>query len=275
MADAARMEAPSTATMGVDEILLEFTYADWLPEEALREATKQKARLTSTFIEKIEAYLDLEGDERAEPNPLFFIFHLLGEWRETSAYRPLARLLRCPTANVDTVLGDAVTITSHRVMAAVFDGDPKPLYDIILDPEADEYIRSRMCETLAMLVNNGSLEREVVSQFLRDGFMNLRPHARCYVWQGWQSAILLLGMHELASLVRKAYQRGLIDPDWILPDEFEADLQRRVDQDQTCAGDEYNLFGNTIEELSTWHWSVLRLTRLVKHSDFPFDSSML
>ncbi len=119
--------------------------------------------------------------------------------------------------------------------------------------EVDEYIRSRMCETLAMLVHNGSLEREVVGQFLRDGFMNLRPHARCFVWQGWQSAIILLGMHELASLVHKAYQRGLIDPDWILPDEFEADLQRQADQGQTRVSDEYSLFGDTIEELSTWH----------------------
>jgi hypothetical protein len=115
MADAARMEAPFTATMGVDEILLEFTYADWLPEEALRAATKQKARLTSTFIDEIAAYLVLEGDECAEPNPLFLIFHWLGEWGETSAYRPLARLLRCPMVDVVTVLGDAVTITPPKI----------------------------------------------------------------------------------------------------------------------------------------------------------------
>ena len=254
MADAARMEAPFTETMSVDEILLEFTYADWLPEEALRAATKQKTRLTPIFINEIEAYLALKGDERFEANPLFFIFHLFGEWRETSAYRPLARLLRCPTVDVDTVLGDAVTITSHRVMAAVFDGDPEPLYDIILDPEADESIRSRMCETLAMLVHHGSLEREAAAQFLRDAFMNLRPHARCFVWHGWQNAIVLLGLYELSSLVRKAYQRGLIDPGWTLPDEFEADLKRHADQGQARAGDEYCLFGDTVEELSTWHW---------------------
>jgi hypothetical protein len=36
--------------------------------------------------------------------------------------------------------------TTHRVMAAVFDGDPQPIYDIILDPAADEFVRSRMCE---------------------------------------------------------------------------------------------------------------------------------
>jgi hypothetical protein len=41
-------------------------------------------------------------------------------------------------------------IVSRRAMAAVFDGAPEPLYDIILDPNADEFIRAGMCEALAM-----------------------------------------------------------------------------------------------------------------------------
>jgi L-asparaginase II len=48
------------------------------------------------------------------------------------------------------ILGDAITATTHRVMAAVFDGDPQPLYEIILDRNAEEFVRSRMCEALAM-----------------------------------------------------------------------------------------------------------------------------
>ena len=62
-----------------------------------------------------------------------------------------------------------------------------------------------------------------------------------------------MGMYELSSLVRKAYQRSLIDPGWTLPDEFEADLRRHADQSQAPTSDEYSLFGNMTEELSTWH----------------------
>ncbi len=114
---------------------------------------------------------------------------------------------------------------------------------------------SPSARTNTFIVHRGCLEREAVAQFLRDAFMNLRPHARCFVWQGWQNAIVLLGMYELSSLVRKAYQRCLIDPGWTLPDEFEADLKRHIDQEQAGIDDEYSLFGDTIEELSTWHWS--------------------
>jgi len=84
-------------------------------------------------------------------------------------------------------------MTTHRVMAAVFDGDPHPIYNIILDENADEFVRSRMCETLAMLVLQGRLDRAEAASFLGDCWINLQPRDYCFVWHGWQSAIALLG----------------------------------------------------------------------------------
>ena len=60
-------------------------------------------------------------------------------------------------------------------MASVFDGDPEPLYDIILDPNADEFIRAGTCEALAMVTLRGELDRAVAGRFLRDAFMELQP----------------------------------------------------------------------------------------------------
>ncbi len=238
------------------EILDDLTFYEGLPKKALKAATARRDELLPHFLEEIEAFI--AGDEvtRLAPSPLFLAFHLLGEWRETSAYRPLARLLRCPPDAVDEFLGDCITETAHRVMAAVFDGDPQPLYDILLDPEAEEFVRSRMCETLAMLVYEDRLPRAETERFLRDGFMNLLPQAECYVWQGWQSAIALLGLTELKGLVEKAFDRGFIHPHWLTFGHFEKDLALGVAHpgEPRRPGDkEFTLFGNVIDELSTWH----------------------
>jgi hypothetical protein len=119
-----------------------------LPVEAIRSADAHRANMALLFVELIERYL-AGVTERSLGNALFFIFHMLGSWREKSAYRPLARLLRRPAKEIESISGDSVSTTSHRVMAAVFDGDPQPLYDVILDAQADQYVRSQMCETLA------------------------------------------------------------------------------------------------------------------------------
>jgi hypothetical protein len=208
------------------------------------------------FLDEIETYLALEPVARAKPTPLFFIFHLLGEWREKAAYRALARLLRLPRRDVDAIFGDGITTTSHRVMAAVFDGDPEPLYDIILDPDTGEFIRAGMCEALAMVTVRGELDRAATGRFLSDAFVEMRPQAECYVWVGWQSAIAMLGLSDLNLLVKKAFERGFIDSHVLGFEHFEQDLRRGIehpceprrpdDRDDT-------LFGDTVEELSGWY----------------------
>lgn len=240
--------------MEIDAIVRDLTDAKGLPKEALLAAAEQKTETTARFVQEIESYLSADG-QKPSTSPLTFMFHLLGDWRATSAYRPLAQLLRLPPDEIEAILGDAVTVTSHRVMAAVFDGDPGPLYEVILDDQADEFIRSRMCEVLAMLVLSGDLARDEAARFLRDGFTNLRPQAPCFVWDGWQNTIAMLGMNDLEYLVKKAFDQGFIDPLCTQYDDFEASLRRGIErpgEPRRPNDDEYCLFSNTIEELSWW-----------------------
>jgi hypothetical protein len=242
--------------MNAEAILREFTYAEGLPREALKAASAQRAEMRSLFLNEIETYLALEPATRAKPTPLFFIFHLLGEWQDKAAYRLLARLLRLPGPEIDRIFGDGITTTSHRVMAAVFDGDPQPLYDIILDPNAEEFIRAGMYKALAIVTLRGELDRAVAGRFLRDAFVEIRPQAECYVWVGWQSAIAALGMSDLKILVKRAFDRGLIDSDVLRFDYFEKDLRRGIEHPGEAGrpGDHrYALFGDTIDELSGWY----------------------
>ena len=242
--------------MEPEKILHELTYADGLPREALKAASAQRSEMVPLFVEEIETYLALDPAARAKPTPLFFIFHLLGEWREKAAYRPLARLLRLPRRDVDAIFGDGITTTSHRVMASVFDGDPEPLYDIILDPNAEQFIRAGMCEALAMVTVRGELDRAVAGRFLRDAFMELQPQRQNYVWVGWQSTIALLGMSDLQTLVKKAFARGFIDSHILGYDHFEQDLRRGMEHpDAPWRPDDHDCtrFGDTVEELSGWY----------------------
>jgi hypothetical protein len=243
------------AEMESSAILHELTHAEGLPREALKAAADRRSEIAPILIRELEAYLASPAADRKRPTPLFFSFHLFGDWKEKAAYRPLARLLRCPRNELDAQIGDGLVETAHRVMVAVFDGDPKPIFEIILDPEAEEFVRSRMCEALAMLVLRGEADRAAVTKFLRDCFMNVVPQSECYVWVGWQSAIAMLGLSELKLLVRKAFDRGLVDPQCLSFSDFEEDLQRGINQPGVPRfnDNQYAPFGNIIDELSTWY----------------------
>jgi hypothetical protein len=240
--------------MDAGELLAQLAFQKRLPIEAIRAASTDRARVAPILVHAIEQFLSPGGDRSAEDS-LFFIFHLLGDWHEKSAYRPLARLLRCPCDDLDEIFGGAITETTHRVMAAVFDGDPRPLYEVILDPDADEFVRSRMLEVIAMVTLRGEMPREEAVRFLQACYSELEPQDECWVWHGWQSAITLLGLAEIKPLVEQAFDRGFISRGWLGLKDFEEDLQKGIDDPAALLRQwdgEYSLFGDTIDELSTW-----------------------
>ena len=221
--------------------------------EAIRAAQADRETMIPAFLRTLDDFLELRGP--VHPNALFFIFHLLGEWREKSAYWPLAVFLRLPGEILDDILGDCIGETTNRVMAGVFDGDPEPLYGIIRDPEADEFVRAKMCQTIAMLTRSGELPRDATAAFLRDCFSRLEPKEDCFVWSGWIDAVAWLGLTELKPLVKEAFQRGSIDPMWLRFKDFEEDLQYSVDHpdaEPLNADGDITPFGDTVEEMSWW-----------------------
>ncbi len=239
--------------MDPTQILHELATAEDLPVEAIAAARENRAALAPAFVQEVERFV--AGERHGDTRALFFLFHLLGEWREKSAYRPLAALLRLPPDDVNDVLGDAITETSHRVVASVFEGDPAPLYAVISDPKADEFVRAAMCKALVIVTLRGELARDEAAAFLRACAGELRPKRECYVWEGWQCAIAMLGLVELVPLVRQAFERGFISDDWSNLADFEEDLERTVTgQPRTgwYCDNEFEPFGDTIEELS---WS--------------------
>ena len=238
------------------QVIEELGVPGRLPIEAIRAAQADRDTMVPLFLRTIDDFLELRGP--VDPNALFFIFHLLGEWREKSAYWSLAVLLRLPGDVLDTILGDCITETTHRVMAAVFDGDPDPLYQIVRDPEADEFVRAKMCQAIAILTRRGDLPRDAAAAFLRDCYSQLEPQKDCYVWGGWVDAVAWLGLTDLKPLVQQAFLRGSIDPGWLTFRDFEEDLQYTVDHpdDEPLHADgDLSLFGDTVAEMSGWAFS--------------------
>ncbi|MGP0088818.1 MAG: DUF1186 domain-containing protein [Xanthobacteraceae bacterium] len=238
--------------MNPEQILEQLSVRGRVPTEAIRAADADRAAVLPSFLQAIEQCCRGEAAP-ATKAAMLVVFHLLGEWRDTRAYRPLATLLRLPSDELEVLLGDAITETNVRVMAGVFDGDPTPLYDVILDPEADEFARSAMCEALALVTLRGALPREEAARFLLACNSDLKPRSECFVWQGWQGAIAMLGLVELKSLVENAFRRGTVSSTWLELRHFEADLAQTIRDPQSwLAQPRYAFLTDTIEELSRW-----------------------
>lgn len=239
----------------VAEIIDGLSGDNGLPRAALRSAVENWEQVLPVFLDMLKAYVDDPETNEAGADLLFFVVHLFGQMRETRAYPLLMRFAAMVPEHVERVIGDGITATFSRVGASVFDGNPQPMRDVILNEQADEFIRSGLLEALALVTRDGRADPKSTEVFLMQCYADLKPQHDCYVWVGWQSAISYLGSSNLADLVRRAFASGRIDPSIMSFRDFESDLAAtRLDHAGAGRGhNEIGYFGDVIAEFSHWH----------------------
>ena len=239
----------------VSDIVVGLNADRGLPRQALRSAVENWETALPFFLEMLECYVDDPDSNEAATEPLFFIVHLFGQMRETRAYPLLMRFAGMAPEHVESVLGDAITASFSRVAASVFDGDTQPMRDVILNEQADEFIRNGLLQALALVTRDGRADRKWAAEFLLQCASNLKPERDNFVWVGWQCAISYLALTDLADVVRQAFANGRISPGFMSVQDFESDLAATC-HDPAGAGKGHNeigYFDDVIAELSCWH----------------------
>ncbi|MGU3537836.1 DUF1186 domain-containing protein [Methylobacterium sp. A54F] len=203
--------------------------AEHLPRAALERAVADP----STIAEATLAVLDTAADDPdavsdADANLLFWGLHVLAAARDTRALPPVLRLLRQDPEALDGILGDAITATLHRVVAALYDGEVEPLFAVLLDSSADDEARNAVFAALTHLTHEGRIPREAVAALLvrfDDGRKAVEGGS---AWIGWEETIALLGLKDLAPRAEAARRDGRLTGEFSDPAWFRETLQRAV-----------------------------------------------
>lgn len=190
------------------DIHAELESARTPPVAAMRAAVGEAAAIAPDIIALVEMAAEGVYLLPSQDRLLFYGLPVLAAARHAALYQPLTRLLRRPETELDRLLGDAVTETVPRILVSVFDGDPDPLIAAIEDRGADGIVRWGMFDVLARLTFEGAIAREtafaVIERFDRERLADDGDAA----WEGWQNAVMLLGLDGLADRVRAAWEDG-------------------------------------------------------------------
>jgi Protein of unknown function (DUF1186) len=212
--------------MDSGQIIAEFKQAIEVPVEAVREAEQQREVLAPLLIDVLARAAKDPVEELVDQEGLIFLaFHLLGSWKETSAYSAVTDLLGSDVEKVEWLLGDAVTITAHRVVFNLFDGDLAPVKRLIENPDVDVYVRRRMFDLLGMLMLQGKLERVDLVDYLRELHGRLEGDPEGLVWAGWVELVAQTALRELSDLAEKSFQDRKIDLEFLDRSDFDRILK--------------------------------------------------
>lgn len=181
------------------------------PREALQTLIDQQEAATPLLLDYLETVAaDIQtAIDNEQTDLMLFALYLLGQFRETRAYRPLIRLLEQLDETNDRFLGDLVTEGLPRIMASVCDGDITPIQKLAEDPEADEFIRGAAFYSLGTLTFQNQLSETELNDYCRAMLMGGLQYSDedGYLPTALVSLCEMHGFADLLPVIREAYQR--------------------------------------------------------------------
>ncbi len=196
--------------LSIDAILDAFADAGHvLPRAALRQAADRWPEVGPHLLTLLEAAADGAEPSQRTDNILFYGIYLMAQMREPRAFQPLCRF-GAAGADIGDILGDGLTEHFSLILARTFSGDLAPLRALIEAADADEFVRDAGFGALSWLTATGRVDHEETAAYLRALFDTMQPKAGNMAWDGWQEAIALLGLEDLAPLVERAF-----DLEWV------------------------------------------------------------
>jgi hypothetical protein len=151
---------------------------------------------------------------------------LLAHFQEPAAHLPIIRAFTIPETELDELWGDMVTMTLPALLIQTCDNDLSVIRDLILNSETLEFVRGAAIEAISYAVAKELADRGEVIGFLSGLLTGVEAEEGSYFWSSVVSAIA--DMHPLEAMepITKAFENGLILPDYIEMQDVERELAR-------------------------------------------------
>jgi hypothetical protein len=214
----------------IDSCIEALAEGDMADAVALGACLVRPAEVAPAIIALMERAIGGEALSDGEVTILFRGLHILGAARHPDACATLLRMLALPEAQLEYLLGDAITETLPRIVAGAFDGDAEALLDAVADRGRDEYVRDALLGAATWLAWQGRIELGRLKGLLElFDEAPLAEDGEC-VWLAWTNAIALLGLSQLAPRVEQSLDRRMPENVMTLAD-FREDLAAALRDD--------------------------------------------
>lgn len=243
-------------------------YHDAAPAASLATVAADPARYAEPLLAELDRVVaDPSYASGDDPWMLhIYALFLLASWRDRRAFPALLRLARMSEDELDALLGDHMTETLPRALAACCDDDAA-LHALAFDEAASFWGRSAAFEALALRVLEGDGDREALIAWLdsngqalfaslpaSQGARSVEDEERAELLDTLAYTITRVGGGELSDKVFAWYDSGWLNPELADRAMLEEDLKKSFAdcQEELKANPTAGYPRNVVEEISIW-----------------------
>ncbi|WP_199619777.1 DUF1186 domain-containing protein [Paenibacillus alkalitolerans] len=183
-----------------------------------------------------------------------YAMYLLAQFRVKELFPRLIRIMSLPGDILHNIMEDTVTEGSGRMLASVFDGDVRPIRQLIRNPEIDEFVRGQGFHCLVTLVLNGVLDRDEVLSYFRSLFNEQLEDSSGIVKAHLAASCNDLYPEELFDEIVCMYDNGDVDEMMITLDDIEETLESSKETvlERNKQSKQFHLIEDAISEMEWW-----------------------
>jgi hypothetical protein len=243
--------------MKVSNILARLEYLDGtFPRLALEQAVVMKEAITPELLDIREYAIEYIDDVAYDECFMGHVYamYLLAQFQETRAYPLVVKFFSIPGEITLDVTGDLVTEDLHRILASVSGGDTSLIESLIVDTDANEYVRDAAMRALLVPVARGERAREEVMRTYQGLFRGGMEREPSVVWSGLVSCCCALYPEEVLDDIEQAFAEGLVDEGFI---DYEWVIETMARGKEAVLAElrgdaRYNIIDDTIREMEWW-----------------------
>lgn len=228
-----------------------YLFRGIIPIKAYEVLTKHQQEITPLLIQILKDVIqrhDRTGDYYvAHIHALF----LLSQFREKKTYPIVIALLNLPIKSIDRLLGDLLTEKIHKILANVYDGNPEPLFDLLLNHEADFVLRLVVGECLSTLIYQKMIDQQQVILRLQESVASGKMNEDRGFFTVLADITIECKFESLYDTVRAAFKAGMVFEDYVNIHDFERNILLPIDQ--LVQEDFFNPIVDAAQELAKWY----------------------
>lgn len=193
---------------------------DKLSDTYLREEVEQALEMREELTPHLLKILKEMGD-----NPLVWTIEmrnahvyaalLLSHFGEPAAHALLLRAFTIPEEMLVDLWGDMTTETLPTLLYRTCDGNLEGIKELIVNREADQYVRCAAMEALSYAVAFDQSRRDEVVQFLQGLFTGEEADKQSHYWGNLAATLCDIHPVECMELIRKGFDEQLISTGFI------------------------------------------------------------
>ncbi len=175
---------------------------------------------------------------------------LLSQFREKQAYPIVIELLNLPIDSIDRLLGDMLTETIPKIVASIYDGNPEPLFALLINPKTEDVVRWVIGSCLTTLIYQKLLDKDRVILTLQEIIASGKMNQDIEFFSTLADLTIDCKLEPLYDSIRAAFKAGMIRGDKMDIHCFEKHLKEPIKQ--LPREENLNLIADAAKELSEW-----------------------